>query len=95
MSKMQGFGHKRVSEQKGKTPLPTQEQLEAELLRVKRANACRSVFRGTIFALVSVVAACDLLVATLWLPVFQDLWQLHDANAPRGRIRSGAQGFVV
>ena len=94
MSKMQGFGHKRVSEQKGKTPLPTQEQLEAELLRVKRANACRSVFRGTIFALVTVVAAATL-VATLWLPVFQIVWQLHDANAPRGRIRSGAQGFVV
>lgn len=70
MSKMQGFGHKRVSEQKGKTPLPTQEQLEAELLRVKRANAYRSVFRGTIFALVTVAAAA-ILVATLWLPVFQ------------------------
>lgn len=50
--------------------MPSTEQLEAELKRVKYQNRYQSVLCSTIYALI-VVAAAAILVATLWLPVLQ------------------------
>ena len=50
--------------------MPSIQQLEAELNRVKYRSRYRSVLRSTIYTLV-VVAAIAILVATLWLPVLQ------------------------
>lgn len=49
---------------------PTSEQLEKELKRVKYKKRYRSVFRSTVFTLIT-VAAVAVLVATLWMPVLQ------------------------
>ncbi|MCI6838160.1 MAG: signal peptidase I [Clostridiales bacterium] len=50
--------------------MPSTQQLEAELQRVKYKSRYRSVLRSTIYTLV-IVAAVAVLVATLWLPVLQ------------------------
>lgn len=50
--------------------MPSTEQLEAELKRVKYQSRYHSVLRSTIYTLI-VVAAIAILVATLWLPVLQ------------------------
>ncbi len=50
--------------------MPTAEQLETELKRVKYRNRYRSLLKSTVYTLV-VVAAVAILVATLWLPVLQ------------------------
>ena len=50
--------------------LPTTEQLDLELQRVKYKRRYRSVLRSTIYILIT-VAAIAVLVATLWLPVLQ------------------------
>jgi len=50
--------------------LPTVEQLEEELKRVKYKRRFRDVLRSTIYTLIT-VAAVSVLVATLWLPVLQ------------------------
>lgn len=50
--------------------IPTAQQLEAELKRVKYRSRYRSVLRSTIYTLI-VVAAIAILVATLWLPVLR------------------------
>lgn len=50
--------------------MPSAEQVEAELKRVKYQNRYRSILRSTIYMLI-VVAAVAILVATLWLPVLQ------------------------
>lgn len=50
--------------------MPSTEQLEAELKRVKYQGRYHSVMRSTIYTLI-VVAAVAVLVATLWLPVLQ------------------------
>ena len=50
--------------------LPTVEQLQAELGRVKYKKRYKRVLRSTVFTLV-VVAAVAVLVATIWMPVLQ------------------------
>lgn len=50
--------------------MPSTEQLEAELKRVKYRGRYHSVLRSTIYTLI-VVAAIAILVTTLWLPVLQ------------------------
>ncbi len=50
--------------------VPTVEQLETELKRVKYRSRYRTLLRSTVYTLV-VVAAIAILVATLWLPVLQ------------------------
>ena len=50
--------------------MPSTQQLEAELNRVKYRSRYRSVFRSTVYTLIT-VAAISILVATLWLPVLQ------------------------
>lgn len=52
------------------TELPSVEQLEAELKRVKYRQDYRTVMRSTIYTLIT-VAAIAVLVATLLLPVLQ------------------------
>ncbi len=50
--------------------MPTVQQLETELKRVKYKSRYRSVLRSTVYTLIT-VAAIAILVATLWLPVLQ------------------------
>lgn len=50
--------------------MPSVKQLESELKRVKYKSRHRTVFRSTIYTLIT-VAAIAILVATLWLPVLQ------------------------
>ncbi len=50
--------------------MPTVEQLETELKRVRYKRRYRSVLQSTVFSLIT-VAAVAVLVATLWLPVLQ------------------------
>lgn len=55
---------------KKKIQMPSAEQLEAELKRVRYKSRYRSVLRSTIYTLIT-VAAVAILVVTLWLPVLQ------------------------
>lgn len=50
--------------------VPTTQQLETEIKRVRYKRQYRSVMKSTIYMLVT-VAAVAILVATLWLPVLQ------------------------
>lgn len=50
--------------------VPTTQQLERELGRVRYRSRYRSVLRSTVYTLIT-VAAVAVLVATLWLPVLQ------------------------
>lgn len=50
--------------------LPTTGEVEEELNRVRYRRRYQSVLRSTIYTLIT-VAACAVLVATLWLPVLQ------------------------
>ena len=50
--------------------LPTTGEVEEELNRVRYQRRYQSVLRSTIYTLIT-VAACAVLVATLWLPVLQ------------------------
>lgn len=49
---------------------PTEEELQAELSRVKYRTRYRTVLKSTLYTLIT-VAAVAVLVATLWLPVLQ------------------------
>ena len=51
-------------------PLPSTEQLQAELERVKYRSGYSKVLRSTVYTLIT-VAAIAILVATLWLPVLK------------------------
>ncbi len=50
--------------------MPKVSQLEAELKRVQHRRRYRTVFRSTVYTLIT-VAAVAVLVATLWMPVLQ------------------------
>lgn len=50
--------------------VPSTEQLEREIHRVRYKTRYRNVLRSTIYTLIT-VAAISVLVATLWLPVLQ------------------------
>lgn len=52
------------------TTFPTTEQLEAELNRIKYKSKFQSLFKSTVYTLIT-VAAIAVLIATLWLPVLQ------------------------
>lgn len=51
-------------------PMPSIQALQAELDRIRHKQRYRSVFRSTVYTLLS-VAAVAILVATLWLPILQ------------------------
>lgn len=55
---------------KEKKPMPTTQELQTELNRVRYKVRYRSVFRSTVYTLIT-VAAIAILVATLWLPVLR------------------------
>lgn len=59
-----------MSRKKKMQKMPTIEQLEAELDRVRYRHRYHSVLRSTVYTLIT-VAAIAVLVATLWLPVLQ------------------------
>jgi signal peptidase I len=50
--------------------IPTTEQLETEIKRVRYNQRYHSVLRSTVYTLIT-VSAISILVATLWLPVLQ------------------------
>lgn len=50
--------------------VPTTQQIESELKRVRYKRKYRTVMKSTIYMLITVAAAA-ILVATLWLPVLQ------------------------
>lgn len=50
--------------------MPSTEQLETELKRIKYRHRYRSMLKSTIYTLIT-VAAVAILTATLWLPVLQ------------------------
>lgn len=50
--------------------MPSVNQLEAELQRVRYKSRYRAVLKSTVYTLIT-VAAIAILVATLWLPVLQ------------------------
>lgn len=50
--------------------MPSLEQMEAEVKRLRYRSRYRSVLRSTFYSLV-VVAAIAVLIATIWLPVLQ------------------------
>lgn len=50
--------------------VPTADQLETEIQRVRYNRRYRTVLKSTIYTLIT-VAAVSILVATLWLPVLQ------------------------
>lgn len=52
------------------TQIPSVEDLETEIKRVKHQSRYRTVLKSTIYTLIT-VAAIAVLVATLWLPVLQ------------------------
>ena len=52
------------------TDLPTTKQLDRELQRENYKRSYARALRSTIYTLI-IVAACSILVATLWLPVLQ------------------------
>lgn len=56
--------------QKTTKEIPSIEELQSELDRVRYKRRYRSVFRSTVYTLIT-VAAVAILVATLWLPVLQ------------------------
>ena len=56
--------------QKTTKEIPSIEELQSELDRVRYKMRYRSVFRSTVYTLIT-VAAVAILVATLWLPVLQ------------------------
>ena len=61
---------KKERNRKEQRDLPTIEELQSELNRVRYRKRYRSVLRSTVYTLVT-VAAIAVLVATLWLPVLQ------------------------
>lgn len=50
--------------------VPTADQLETEIQRVRYNRRYRTVLKSTIYTLIT-VAAVSILVATLWLPILQ------------------------
>lgn len=65
------FGKKcMIMKEKKTSPIPNVAELESELKREKYKNRYWTVFRSTIYILIT-VAAVAVLVATLWLPVLQ------------------------
>ena len=56
-----------MGKRKRTVEVPTLEQIESELNRMKYKSRYRSVLRSTVYTLI-VVAAVAILVATLWLP---------------------------
>ena len=59
-----------IMKEKKTPPIPNVAELESELKREKYKNRYWTVFRSTIYILIT-VAAVAVLVATLWLPVLQ------------------------
>lgn len=72
-------------------PIPTTEEIRAELRRVQYNRRYRSVMRSTIYTLI-VVAAVAILVATLWLPVLQIYGSSMSPSLEAGDVVVSAKG---
>ncbi|MDD6236214.1 MAG: signal peptidase I [Clostridiales bacterium] len=71
--------------------LPTVEQLNAELNRVKYTRRYHRVLRSTLYTLI-VVAAAAVLVATIWMPVLQIYGSSMSPTLEEGQIVVSAKG---
>lgn len=71
--------------------LPTVEQLNAELNRVKYTRRYQRVLRSTLYTLI-VVAAAAVLVATIWMPVLQIYGSSMSPTLEEGQIVVSAKG---
>ncbi len=71
--------------------IPSVEELEKELERVKYKKRYRYVFRTTVYSLI-VVAACAVLVATIWLPVLQIYGSSMQPTLDEGEIVVSIKG---
>jgi len=71
--------------------IPTQEQLAAELKRVRYRSRYGRVLRSTVYSMV-VVAAVAVLVATIWLPVLQIYGSSMTPTLEEGNIVISVKG---
>lgn len=71
--------------------LPSTEQLQAELNRVRYRTSYSRVLRSTVYTLIT-VAAIAILVATLWLPVLQIYGSSMEPTLTEGNIVLSLKG---
>lgn len=82
MTKQQGDNSMKKRKQ---STLPTTEELEKELKRVRYKRRYHSVLSSTVFTLIT-VAAVAVLIATLWLPVLQIFGSSMSPTLENGEI---------
>lgn len=75
----------------GSGRLPTTEQLQGELERIKYRSGYSRVLRSTVYTLIT-VAAIAILVATLWLPVLQIYGTSMEPTLSEGNIVLSLKG---
>lgn len=71
--------------------MPSLEQMEAEVKRLRYKSRYRSVLRSTFYSLV-VVAAIAVLIATIWLPVLQIYGESMTPTLDEGNIVVSIKG---
>lgn len=71
--------------------IPALDQLEQELLRERYKHRYTSTLRSTIYALV-VVAACAILIATMWVPVLRIYGSSMTPTLQEGQIVVSVKG---
>lgn len=76
---------------KKKFEIPSQEQMEAEVKRLKYKSRYKRVLRSTFYTL-TVVAAIAVLVATIWMPVLQIYGSSMDPTLNEGEIVVSIKG---
>lgn len=76
---------------KKKFEIPSQEQMEAEVKRLKYKSRYKKVLRSTFYTL-TVVAAVAVLVATIWMPVLQIYGSSMDPTLNEGEIVVSIKG---
>lgn len=76
---------------KKKFEIPSQEQMEAEVKRLKYKSRYKRVLRSTFYTL-TVVAAVAVLVATIWMPVLQIYGSSMDPTLNEGEIVVSIKG---
>lgn len=80
---------------KGTPPeIPTKEQLEAELQRLRRRRRCRNVARSTLYSLV-VIAAVAVIVISVWLPALRIYGASMSPTLNEGDIVLSCKGAAI
>ena len=81
-----------MKKRKQTNQMPEIGQLKAELKREKYKIRYKSVMRSTVYTLI-VVAACAILVATLWMPVLQIYGTSMTPTLDEGQIVVSVKGY--